>query len=185
MTVIAYVALLPLLGLIAIFYMFPIVHNIYLSMTNYSSLNLVDYVFIGGYNYKEIFIEGLQGFASMFIWTICFAVGVQVITFIFGAFLGTVLDKRKIVVAKIYKLIFILPWVVPSVITLLTWKGILATDNGALNALLFMDGRWKRTVAGRRVAGKTFNAVCSQLDGHTVLHGARFGIFKIHSARLL
>lgn len=70
LTVIAYVALLPLLGLIAIFYMFPIVHNIYLSMTNYSSLNLVDYVFIGGYNYKEIFIEGLQGFASMFIWTI-------------------------------------------------------------------------------------------------------------------
>lgn len=141
LTVIAYVALLPLLGLIAIFYMFPIVHNIYLSMTNYSSLNLVDYVFIGGYNYKEIFIEGLQGFASMFIWTICFAVGVQVITFIFGAFLGTVLDKRKIVVAKIYKLIFILPWVVPSVITLLTWKGILATDNGALNALLsLMDG---------------------------------------------
>ncbi len=140
LTIVAYAALLPLLGLIAIFYMFPIVHNIYLSMTNYSSLNLVDYVFIGGYNYKEIFIEGLQGFASMFLWTICFAVGVQVFTFIFGAFLGTVLDKRKIVVAKIYKLIFILPWVVPSVITLLTWKGILATDNGALNGLLALMG---------------------------------------------
>ena len=139
-TAVAYAALLPLLGLIAIFYLFPIVHNIYLSMTNYSSLNLVDYVFVGGYNYREIFIEGLQGFASMFLWTICFAVGVQVITFILGTFLGTVLDKRKIVVAKIYKLIFILPWVVPSVITLLTWKGILATDNGALNGFLSLMG---------------------------------------------
>lgn len=143
LTVVAYAALLPLLGLIGIFYLFPIVHNIYLSMTNYSSLNLVDYVFIGGYNYKEIFVEGLRGFASMFLWTICFAVGVQVITFIFGSFLGTVLDRRNITVAKMYKLIFILPWVVPSVITLLTWKGILDTNNGALNAFLSFFGAGK------------------------------------------
>ncbi|HQO68912.1 MAG TPA: extracellular solute-binding protein [Clostridia bacterium] len=139
-TFISYLVLLPVLVLIGIFYLFPIVHNIYLSMTDYSSLNLVDYVFIGGYNYKTIFIEGLSGFASMFAWTVIFASSVMVITFLTGTMLATLLEKRKAKVAKIYKMIFILPWVIPSVIMLLTWQGILATDGGALNNLLNMLG---------------------------------------------
>ena len=109
-------------------------------MTNYSSLNLVDYVFIGGYNYKTIFIEGLNGFVSMFIWTVIFASSVMVITFITGTMLASLLEKRNAKVSKIYKMIFILPWVIPSVIMLLTWQGILATDGGALNNLLNLLG---------------------------------------------
>lgn len=139
----AYAALLPLIGLVAIFYIFPIIHNIYLSMTNYSSLNLVDFVFVGAYNYKQIFIEGLKGFASMFLWTIAFSFSVVLIMFVFGTFLATVLDRRRIVVAKIYKLIFILPWIIPSVIMLLTWQGILNTNSGALNGLLSLFGAGK------------------------------------------
>jgi arabinogalactan oligomer/maltooligosaccharide transport system permease protein len=139
-TVVSYIALFPVLVLIGIFYLFPIVHNIYLSMTNYSSLNLIDYVFIGGHNYKTIFIEGLNGFVSMFIWTVIFATSVMVITFLGGTMLASLLEKRKAKVSKIYKMIFILPWVIPSVITLLTWQGILATDGGALNNLLSLLG---------------------------------------------
>lgn len=142
-TVVSYIALFPVLVLIGIFYVFPIVHNIYLSMTNYSSLNLVDYVFIGGHNYKTIFIEGLNGFVSMFIWTVIFATSVMVITFLGGTMLASLLEKRKAKVSKIYKMIFILPWVIPSVITLLTWQGILATDGGALNNLLSLLGMGK------------------------------------------
>lgn len=139
-TTISYVVLLPIIGLIGIFYVFPIVHNIYLSMTNYSSLNLVDYVFVGGYNYKTIFIEGLNGFVAMFLWTIIFAACVMTSTFILGTLLATLLEKRNATIAKIYKMIFILPWVIPSVIMLLTWQGILATDGGALNNLLNILG---------------------------------------------
>lgn len=139
-TFLSYIILLPILVLIGIFYLFPIIHNIYLSMTNYSSLNLVDYVFIGGYNYKTIFIEGLNGFVSMFIWTVIFASSVMVITFITGTMLASLLEKRNAKVSKIYKMIFILPWVIPSVIMLLTWQGILATDGGALNNLLNLLG---------------------------------------------
>ncbi|MFA7672951.1 MAG: extracellular solute-binding protein [Clostridia bacterium] len=139
-TIVSYIVLLPIIGLIGIFYVFPIIHNIYLSMTNYSSLNLVDYVFIGGYNYKSIFMEGLNGFASMFIWTVVFAVSVMSVTFVLGTLLASLLEHRKATIAKIYKMIFILPWVIPSVIMLLTWKGILATEGGALNDLLSMFG---------------------------------------------
>lgn len=142
-TAISYIVLFPILGLIGIFYVFPIIHNIYLSMTNYSSLNLVDYVFVGGYNYKSIFTEGLKGFASMFVWTIVYATSVMLITFILGTLIASLLENRKTTISNIYKMIFILPWVIPSVIMLLTWKGILATDGGALNNLLSLIGLGK------------------------------------------
>lgn len=138
-TLLAWGLMTPLLLLLGVFYAFPIVHNIYLSMTDYSGLHLRDYRFVGVYNYQEIFRQGLSGLAGMTLWTFVFALSVVAVSFIFGTFLATLLDKAKAKVAKIYRVIFILPWVIPSIIILLMWSSLLSVD-GIVNQFIVLLG---------------------------------------------
>ncbi len=134
-TMLAWGLLMPLLILLGMFYLFPILHNIYLSMTDFSGVNLKNYSFVGFYNYQQIFTDGLKGFAALLAWTVLFATLVVTISFIFGTFIAVLLDKIDARLAKIYRIIYILPWVVPSVIILLMWSGMLS-DNGSISKLL-------------------------------------------------
>ncbi|MDD4493726.1 MAG: extracellular solute-binding protein [Eubacteriales bacterium] len=138
-TVLAWVLLAPIMLLLLLFYVFPIFHNIYISMTNYSGLNLDSYNFVGFYNYKQIFSEGLNGLAKMVIWTITFALLVVAISFVFGTWLATVLNKLGKRASKVYRMIYILPWVIPTIITLLMWQGLLS-DSGPVNSMLGFFG---------------------------------------------
>ncbi|MDD4595788.1 MAG: extracellular solute-binding protein [Candidatus Izemoplasmatales bacterium] len=139
-TFIAWLLMVPLLILLIVFYVYPIIHNIYLSLTDYSGINLRDYGLIGFANYKDIFVAGIDGLASMTVWTVVFAACVVIISFVLGTVLASVLNKVNFHVAKIYRIIFILPWVIPTVITLLMWQGLLETDNGLINQILGLIG---------------------------------------------
>ncbi|MDD3122614.1 MAG: extracellular solute-binding protein [Candidatus Izemoplasmatales bacterium] len=139
-TFLAWGLMTPLLILLLVFYVYPICHNFYLSLTDYSGVNLRDYGLIGFANYKNIFVAGLDGLIKMSCWTIIFATLVVVIAFILGTFLATLLCEINFKVAKIYRIVFILPWVIPTVITLLMWQGLLDTDGGLINQLLGLIG---------------------------------------------
>ena len=76
----------------------------------------------------------------MTLWTFIFATSVVAISFVMGALVAVILDKMNMKVAKIYRLVFILPWVIPAVITLLMWRGLLETDGGFVNNLLQLFG---------------------------------------------
>ena len=138
-SLLGWILLFPLFFLVITFYVFPVFHNIYLSLTNYSGIRLRDYVFVGTANYREIFTKGIDGLVSMFVWTVSFAISVVSLSFLAGTALATILEKVGIRVSKIYRVVFILPWVVPSVITLLTWRGFL-DENGLVNQLLAFVG---------------------------------------------
>lgn len=139
-TLIAWGLMTPLLVLLLVFYVYPIIHNLYLSFTDYSGINLRDYGVIGFANYQDVFAAGLDGLVSMVVWTILFAVAVVTVSFILGTLLSTLLQKAGMRIAKIYRIVFILPWVIPTVITLLMWQGLLETENGLVNQLLGVIG---------------------------------------------
>ncbi len=139
-TLLAWAFLLPLFVLLLVFYAYPILHNIYLSLTDYSGINLRNYGLIGLENYRHIFTQGIGGLLSMTLWTFIFATSVVAISFVMGALVAVILDKMNMKVAKIYRLVFILPWVIPAVITLLMWRGLLETDGGFVNNLLQLFG---------------------------------------------
>lgn len=130
----------PLICLLALFYIYPILHNIALSLTNYSSIHLTDYEYVGVANYKNILTEGVQGLLSMLLWTVLFAVSVVTLAFILGTFIATLLERVNLRVSRAYRVVFILPWVIPTVITLLMWQGLLETDGGLVNQLLGLVG---------------------------------------------
>lgn len=134
--IIAWLGLMPLLLMILLFYIYPILHNLYLSLTNYSSMHLKDYKYVGLANYREIFTGNFDGFVGMFIWTVSFALLVVCFAFILGVLLAVLLDQVQVTVSKGFRLIFILPWVVPTVITLLMWQGLLDTGEGLINQIL-------------------------------------------------
>ena len=142
-TVIAWGVMIPFLVLLGMFYVYPIFHNFYLSFTNYSGVNLRDYGLVGFANYRQIFTEGVKGLLGMGLWTFVFAFSVIAISFIFGVLLATLLETAGMKVARVYRLIYILPWVIPAVITLLMWQGLLETEGGLINRLLALVGLGK------------------------------------------
>jgi arabinogalactan oligomer/maltooligosaccharide transport system permease protein len=139
-TITAWGLMIPLLGLLLVFYVYPIFHNFYLSLTDYSGINLRDYGFIGFANYRDIFLAGFKGLASMTVWTLVFAFAVVSLSFVMGTLLAAFLNRVGLRIAKIYRIIFILPWVIPTVITLLMWQGLLETEGGLINQLFNLVG---------------------------------------------
>lgn len=139
-TLLAWGLILPLMVLLLVFYVYPIFHNMYLSLTDYSGINLREYGLIGFANYRDIFVKGFQGLVSMSVWTLSFATCVVVVSFILGVLIAFMLKQSHVKIAKIYRIIFILPWVIPTVITLLMWQGLLETENGLVNQILSLIG---------------------------------------------
>lgn len=139
-TLLAWGMMTPLLFLLVLFYVYPILQNCYLALTDYSGIHLLDYGLIGLANFKTIFSTGLSDLGSMTAWTIFFAVSVVLLSFLLGTILACVLNLTGETVAKVYRLIFILPWVVPAVITLLMWQGLLDTEDGLVNHALGLLG---------------------------------------------
>lgn len=137
---IAGILLFPILTLLLIFYVYPVFHNIWISMTNYSGLRLKNYGFVGLKNYRQILIDGVSGFTSMLVWTVVFAICVVILSFLLGLLIAVLLEKENVKLARIYRGIFILPWVIPSVVTLLLWRGFLDTTDGIVNQLLSIVG---------------------------------------------
>ncbi len=139
-SIVGYLLLLPFFALVILFYIYPIVQNFSLSMTNYSGTNLRDYTFIGFSNYKTIFTNELKGLLGMTVWTLVFAIVVTGGSFIFGTLLASLLETVNSKISRIYRIIYILPWVIPTAITLLMWQGLLETQGGLINQLLGIFG---------------------------------------------
>lgn len=139
-TILAWCLMIPMLTALLLFYVFPIFHNVYISMTDYSGLNLNDIHFIGFYNYQQVFSKGLHSLAGLLLWTLVFALSVVGLSFVFGTWLATVLNKVNRWASNAYRMIYILPWVIPTVITLLMWQGLLADDGGLINRILSFVG---------------------------------------------
>jgi len=131
-----WIFMVPFIALFGVFYGYPLVHNIWLSMTDYSGMKMMNYGFVGLKNYITIFSRGFDGFIGMLSWTFIYASSVVISSLILGTFIAVLLEKANVTVAKIYRGIFILPWVIPAFITLLMWRGFLNTSEGIINAVL-------------------------------------------------
>ena len=135
-TLLAWLLLTPLILLVAFFYLYPIGHNVYLSLTDYSGINLRDYRVVGLTNYRYLFTAQIAGLVSLTLWTIGFAVSVIGLSFLLATLFATLLERIRFSLSRVYRVIFILPWVIPAVITLLMWQGLLETEGGLVNQLL-------------------------------------------------
>ena len=106
--------------------------------------------FAGLDNYVQIITDPrIQApFFRIFVWTLLFSICSVLGTFTVGIILAVILEWRELRFRKLYRLLLILPYAVPGVLSILILKGLFNQEFGAVNLVL-------RTVFGISPAWET------------------------------
>lgn len=128
-----YLFLLPAVLVITIFKYYPFLTSVYQSAFNWNGANI--HIFNGLKNYAAVF-QDKAFYSSMFnIVKVCMATAAINLVFPFLA-AEIVTNLKGVRKQNFFKMGFIIPMVVPSMVVILLWKWILAGDYGVLNMLL-------------------------------------------------
>lgn len=95
-------------------------------------------VIVGWQNFLKIFTDqGIQKpFIQIFIWTVLFSLLTVVFTVIVGMVLACVVQWEALKGKAVYRLLLILPYAVPSFISILIFKGLFNQSFGEINLIL-------------------------------------------------
>jgi arabinogalactan oligomer/maltooligosaccharide transport system permease protein len=101
-------------------------------------------VTVGLQNWTRVLTsEAIRGpFFRVFIWTFVFAFLSVLTTFALGLLLAMVLNDERLAGRKIYRVLFVVPYALPSFLSALIWQGLLNTDFGAVNKMLGTSIPW-------------------------------------------
>jgi maltose/maltodextrin transport system permease protein len=94
--------------------------------------------FVGLGNYVEIITNPrIQGpFFRIFLWTLAFSILSVLGTFTAGILLAVTLEWRELKFKKLYRVLLILPYAVPGILSLLILRGLFNQEFGAVNEVL-------------------------------------------------
>ncbi|WP_432195299.1 carbohydrate ABC transporter permease [Streptomyces sp. bgisy027] len=142
----AYAMITPVVIVLGVLVLYPLVYGLYLTLTDANSLNSArtiganhidaTYKFIGLDNYADILWgdTAYDRFWSHFIWTIFWTAACVTLHYTIGLGLALLLNQ-KLRGRTLYRLILILPWAVPTFVTVFGWRFMLA-DGGIINSFL-------------------------------------------------
>ena len=126
----------PAMLALAVLTFYPVMYGFWLSFTDADQTHLGEQAFIGLSNFWDVITA--SGFIRVTIFTMVWTV-VNVSAHIgLGLFLALVLQRADIKGKTAYRTILLLPWAVPSYISVLVWKGMFQPD-GLINDLLGTD----------------------------------------------
>ena len=94
--------------------------------------------FSGFDNYLRILTDPrIQGpFFRIFLWTVAFSALSVFMTFAVGMLLSVILEQKDLRFRQAYRTLFILPYAVPGLLSILILKGLFNQEFGAVNTLL-------------------------------------------------
>lgn len=143
------VGLMPAVMLVVFFVLTPLLFSACVAFTNYSSPehippnNTVDWV--GFKNFITLFggdTAWTGAFGRVAVWTLIWAFASTAICFTAGLILAVVLKEAKIRFKPLFRTIFILPYAVPSVVSMLVWANLLNGSFGIVNRTLQQAIPW-------------------------------------------
>jgi multiple sugar transport system permease protein len=135
----AWAFLAPLVAYLLAFYLYPMYRNVDLSLRNYTVYSFVHggAPFVGFGNYTEVFHD--PTFTTAFTNTVLF-------TFISLAFQFTLGMALAVFFAQHFRLsatlraLFLVPWLLPLIVSASTWSWMLDSDSGIVNYALHYVG---------------------------------------------
>ncbi len=139
--------LAPCVIMLLVFVVVPLIFSVCVAFTNYSSpdhippKNTVDWV--GFNNFKDLMLGGTTwsiGFVRIAVWTLIWAVASTFTCYFCGFLVAVHLNESGVKFAPVFRFIFILPYAVPSVITMILWKYMLNGTFGIVNRTLLSIG---------------------------------------------
>ena len=146
----ATIGIAPSVVMIAIFSLIPLLFSALVAFTNYSSPdhippnNLVDWV--GIKNFITMFSTKIGGgewaktFGWTAIWTIVWAIFATFTCFFVGFFYAFVLQDKRIIIPGFFRTVYILPYAIPTMLSLFVWANLLNGTIGPINRTLQMIG---------------------------------------------
>lgn len=139
--------LVPTVGLILFFVVVPLLFSASVAFTNYSSPahippnNTVDWV--GMDNFTAMFggeAAWTKALGRVALWTLAWAVLATFTCYFGGMIMAVVLIDNKMKIAPAFRSIFILPYAVPTVVSMLVWQNLLNGSFGTVNRTLTQLG---------------------------------------------
>ena len=136
-----YVILIPTLIMVLFFILIPFMFSFLLAFTNYTyrNNNLANIVkWVGFENFTKIIVE--PGWATIFgnvvLWTVLFAISASVTCYILGMIQALIIESKYVKFKKFFRTILIVPWAVPSMVSLMVFRQAFQQD-GLINKVLF------------------------------------------------
>lgn len=139
---IAYRYILPAAILMLIVTAFPIFYEVWMSFTNFTTVNLKtgNPSFVGLLNYIKIFTNNVAlenfDFIRTLLFNIFWTFANVTLHVTIGISLAIALNSTGLALKKFYRALLIIPWAVPSYISALIWRNMFDTQFGAVNQLL-------------------------------------------------
>ena len=141
-----YILLAPAFVFVLFTIVLPLVFGVLIAFTNYSGpnhlppKNLVDWV---GF---ETFVSLIKlkawsrTFFGVLWWTVVWAALATLSTYFVGLFYALLLNHRRVRFKKFWRTLYILPWAVPGVISLLIFRNLFNGEFGPINQYLKLIG---------------------------------------------
>ena len=135
----AYMLTVPAYFVMLFAILFPVLVTIFISFTNYDfyhipPANLVDWV--GFETFASIFSLSTyrDTFFDVFSWTVIWTVSATTLQLVLGILTAVVLNQPFIKGKRIFGVILLLPWAVPSFITIMSFSNMFNDSVGAINS---------------------------------------------------
>jgi arabinogalactan oligomer/maltooligosaccharide transport system permease protein len=136
-----YIVITPSIILILFVSVMPIVFSLLVGFTNYNLSHippgkLVDWV--GFSNFLDIFRIPIwtSTFIGVFQWTVLWTILSTVTVFFGGLFQAVLINNKRVKLKKFWRSIFILPWAIPQMVSLLVFAQLFNSSMGPINMML-------------------------------------------------
>ncbi|WP_200301252.1 carbohydrate ABC transporter permease [Streptomyces adelaidensis] len=127
--------LAPVICYLVLFYAYPLYRNLDLSLRDYTVRSFVqgDAPFTGLANYRTVFED--PAFAPALAHTVVFTAVCLVFQFAIGLALAVFFNQNFRLSATL-RALFLVPWLLPLIVSASTWSWMLNSDSGIVNAVL-------------------------------------------------
>ena len=131
--------LLPVTAYLAVFYAYPLYRNIDLSLRDYTVRSFVqgDAPFIGLGNYAAVI--GDPTFLPALLHTVVFVAASLVVQYTAGLALA-VFFRQHFRLSVTLRALFLVPWLLPLIVSASTWSWMFNSDSGIVNSVLHAVG---------------------------------------------
>ncbi|MEU1536159.1 carbohydrate ABC transporter permease [Streptomyces fagopyri] len=131
--------LAPVTVYLALFYAYPLYRNLDLSLRDYTVRSFVhgDAPFTGLANYRKAFDDPV--FAPALLHTAVFTAVCLVFQYAIGLALAVFFNQNFRLSATL-RALFLIPWLLPLIVSSSTWSWMLNSDSGVVNAVLHAVG---------------------------------------------
>lgn len=137
----AYIIILPAVILIMFFTLIPFLFSFLVAFTNWTGrIDLGDeLIFWTGFETFTLIISDAAWFTfflDVLLWTVFYAFMSSVTVYVLGLIQALIIESKYVVFKKLWRLILILPWAIPGMISLMLFRNVFADNFGLINQLL-------------------------------------------------